>query len=98
MNPPKSIYVLGHKFKMSYPKRISANTMGETVTHERTIKVDSTLKPEMFRSTYLHELIHAILGISGMADAINDAQLEEGIVIALEHGLMQHVTVTALED
>ena len=64
---------------------------GDTLIAKRRIRV--AIEPheteEQLESTLLHETIHGILGVSGLAEILEgaDENLEEALVVALEHGL-----------
>lgn len=81
---PTSVTVLGKDFDISYTMDIDTNTYGETNVLERTIKINSNKDKK--ESTLLHEIIHAVLGVSGYSERMSE-QEEEALVVLLENGL-----------
>jgi hypothetical protein len=92
---PEFVIILGCKFSVS-DVVLSDNTYGETDGTERTIKVDlhKHTSQEQVTSTLFHEMIHAVLHVSGQSELLRGKQ-EEALVVALEHGLMPNITLTA---
>jgi phage tail tube protein FII len=81
--------VCGKVFKITHPKAVDkADSYGETVGAERTIKIKAGLEDEMYEDTLLHELLHAILYTTGHAELLEEAQ-EEALVVCLENGISQ---------
>jgi len=87
---PRKVDILGVQFSViqSTKKMPDATDHGETVVVERRIYLNPTVNktPDDMASTFLHEVIHAILGVSGQDSLIKEDH-EEGLVTALEHGL-----------
>ena len=79
------IPVLGHTFTIEESTTLSEGVYGETLGHERKIHIRAGLSDEDRHSTIIHEIIHAVFHITGWTDKL-DAE-EEGLVMALEHGL-----------
>lgn len=95
MTKPKRVVVLGQEFKVIYVSNFAH--YGETCTETFQIKINSRLKEKQLEATLLHEVIHAILFISGWSFTLDpedgpDKRNEEGLVRALEHGLKDLVT------
>lgn len=82
---PLEITVLGHVFTVEESTTLSDGTYGETHGHERKIYLKAGLSDEERESTLLHEVIHAVFHITGWTDKLESE--EEGLVMALEHGL-----------
>lgn len=64
---------------------------GETSIDDLTIYIRDDLPPTLWNETLFHEMLHAILGISGMATRLGE-QLEEEIVSAIAPMLTQATT------
>lgn len=62
---------------------------GEFFLYARTIKIKKEMPDDMKWETLFHELIHAAIGLSGISDTLESwgDSIEEGIVVAIEHGL-----------
>lgn len=86
----RKVDILGVPFTVirSTKKMPDEKDHGETVVLDRRIYLNPTVNktPDEMASTLLHEVIHAILGISGQDQLFKEDQ-EEGVVTALEHGL-----------
>lgn len=61
-----------------------ADDFGQTHISTKTIDLDGGQSDSELESTLFHEACHAALAMSGISDVINNIQLEEGIVTALE--------------
>lgn len=70
---------------------------GEFFIAARVIKIKKEQPEEMKWETLLHEVIHAVLGLSGISDTLDSwgDSIEEGIVVALENGLHDHISFKA---
>jgi ssRNA-specific RNase YbeY (16S rRNA maturation enzyme) len=85
---PSRVSVLGYEMKIVYapigqqPEALDGNMTFD----DRTITIDTKLVGKQLEDTLLHEIIHAILHISGLAFLLDDKS-EEAVVRALEHGL-----------
>lgn len=88
MNRPESVNILGQVFRIKYVKRLKGG-LGETRNDKRVILIKECSEAEM-EATLFHEIIHAVLFISGLSFVIDPDQegAEEAVVRALEHGLM----------
>jgi hypothetical protein len=86
----KSIPILGVPFTAKELVKVDEKDehVGETDGVERTIKVKKSLTNTIKNDTMVHEICHAILYVSGQTEGLTEEQ-EEGIVLALEHGLTQ---------
>ncbi len=85
MDKLTKLNIMGTEFSISYGK-LPNNELGETIGVERKIRISNKLSGEQLKSTIIHELLHAILYITGQSERL-DHDFEEAIVIALEHGL-----------
>lgn len=61
---------------------------GTCEPHLRTITLDSSLKPHVLAETFYHELVHAILAQSGVAEILDEKQ-EEAVAQAVGAGMAQ---------
>ena len=88
----EEINILGDIFKIEYPAKIKGdegeNTYGETYGVKRLIRISTQQNKtdDMMERTLLHEVIHAILHISGHSELLEDKE-EESLVVLLENGL-----------
>lgn len=88
---PEEVEILGHLFRIEYVydlKDDGDTLFGDTDVDEKIIKICTKrcITSAQLESTLMHEAIHAVLGVSGMAQLLKGDQ-EEALVIALEHGL-----------
>ncbi len=92
--PIDKVVILGVPFEIRYEERKAAKggDLGEVDSDDRIIRVDSSQAKDDLEATTLHEVLHAILHISGMVHLLPNGKLEEGIVRALEAGLRPLVT------
>jgi len=85
--PPRVINVLGHKIKVRIRKHLVCEEgdrlLGAFVYDTKTIFLERGCD---WRTVLLHEVIHAILKLSGTSAGLSHDK-EESIVEALEHGL-----------
>lgn len=88
---PKTIQILGTEFRIEYTTKLPKDDYGDTVGNDRVIRVKSRLRGEIAKSTLIHEILHAIFHVSGQSEILakhdESGQLEEALVVALEHGL-----------
>ena len=89
MEKPTWINIMGIPFEIKYPKKMSKDVLGETRGTSREILIKPELQGEVFEATLLHEIVHAVLYVSGIAELFETEKEEEAIVVALEHGLSQ---------
>lgn len=88
----KSIPILGRRYSLHYHENIKTsdgeNIFGDTDKNKKCIRIDlKHCKAESdLKDTVLHECIHAILAQSGIDNLLTD-EVEEAIVVAIEHGL-----------
>ena len=87
---PTSVVVFGYKFKIKY--LTLADNHGETNLDTKEIYIDSKVVGDNLKNTILHEVIHAILLISGQSFHLAH-EYEEALVRTLEHGLAPLVTM-----
>jgi len=83
---PTEISVLGKKFTIEYTNDMNKDEYGETDLELKKIKLNSNRPKHTWRATLLHEVIHAILGVTGQSNKMTDDE-EEGLVVSLENGL-----------
>ncbi len=89
---PRSLKILGHRVKIAFVSELNANDedlLGEFTINPYLIKV---VDNAMWEQTLLHEVVHAILRISGCAELIDPA-VDEAITQAVESGLGQLYTL-----
>lgn len=89
---PKSVQILGVKYKVQLKKDLvdeGVDCDGLCSSSTRTIFIESGLEPKFKFDVLIHEMLHAILYESGYSDVLEASgfNLEEGIVLSLEHGL-----------
>lgn len=88
----KTIPIMGQKYNVEYYASIRTEdkeeVYGDTDKGKKRIRIDlnNNKKPTDLRSTLLHECLHAILAQSGIDNLLTD-EVEETIVVAIEHGL-----------
>jgi len=82
---PTSLTVLGQRLAIEYVKAPLDldETQGFYDPSRRLIRV---LDEEGWEATLFHELVHAVLSITGHTETLGE-KAEEAIVRALEHGL-----------
>ena len=89
----KSVDVLGEKFVVRACK-LPKNLQGDCDIGKREIRIKESLSPKLQYQTLWHEMIHAALGISGVAEMLataeGDCRMEEAVVVALEHALFPY--------
>ncbi len=78
------IYVLGEEYRIVFDDTIVEH--GDCNPEKKIIKINPD--SEDVQSTIFHEILHAILYQSGQHYNLGD-ETAEGVVRALEHGLMQ---------
>jgi hypothetical protein len=92
---PEVEEINGIPFTINYQKKVKDDAGNECCgltdgpAHWMKISTDECPSPSMVESTLLHEIIHSILYVSGQSAIIDDEKVEEGIVTALENGLIQ---------
>ena len=90
---PSAILVFGQVVNIEF-SRIHGN-YGLCDAEERMLTLDTTQTKEQAYDTLVHEIIHAVLGISGMAELFTDEQ-NEALTVALTTGLAKAVDVDKL--
>jgi len=90
---PTKVSILGVPFTIEYRTDLKCDgedVMGLTTGSERKISicVSKNDSPEKIESVLAHEIMHAILYVTGHSETI-DEKVEEAVVLALEHGLTQ---------
>lgn len=86
---PTHIMILGKKIRTRKPKKLvdeSGQELFGLFDHDKMIIYVSKSKDHNIHSTFLHEILHAILFISGHNETLEHEQ-EEAIIRAIEHGL-----------
>jgi ssRNA-specific RNase YbeY (16S rRNA maturation enzyme) len=92
---PTSVNVMGVPFEIKWdhvfpaPAADEDPTMGEMDGTSRTIMIAPHHKSGELASTLMHELIHAVLHVSGQDDHLerHSKELEETIVRVIENGM-----------
>jgi hypothetical protein len=85
--PPRSITIFGHKIKVRIVPYLEDNgdeLYGAWSYDSKTIYLQKGCD---WRSVLLHEVIHAILSLSGAGEGLTMVR-EEALCIALEHALL----------
>lgn len=84
--PPRVVMILGHKIKVrikAYLCDEGQELYGAFCYDTKTIFL---MKGCDWRSVLLHEMIHAVLALSGSGEGISQAK-EESIAVSIEHAL-----------
>lgn len=68
--------------------RLCEDSEGECHFETREILISNRLDGPQRDSVLIHEVIHAILCVSGMSEILGD-RLEEAVITAIENGLHQ---------
>jgi hypothetical protein len=93
---PTHIIILGKKIKIKKPRKL-VDELGQELfglfDHDKMVIHVSQSKDHNKYSTFLHEILHAILFISGHNETLEHEQ-EEAIIRAIEHGLFPILEVT----
>ena len=86
--------ILGKMVKINYSVDMDKDDCGEFDDSTMTISINLNRhdNEDLLKSTLLHEIIHAILFITGQNELL-DSKQEEGLVRAIEHGLADIVTI-----
>lgn len=92
---PKKIMVLGTPFQVEV-KKVNSDIFGETDGLKKLISVSSSLTGEEQWQVFLHEWVHAVLNVNGVANVIDDA-VEEIIAQSMEHALMELINQIFVE-
>lgn len=89
---PRRIKVCGVWFSIQYVEGL-VDEKGEAMSGDcapttRKIRICTAQNdtPELIEATLLHEVLHAILFVTGQSQHLKSDR-EEGLVLALEHGL-----------
>ncbi len=88
----RTIPIMGQKYSIEYHANIKTDdkdeVYGDTDKGRKRIRIDLANNRGLadLKSTLLHECLHAILAQSGIDNMLTD-EVEEAIVVALEHGL-----------
>ena len=89
MGIPEQVTIMGIPFTIKIVSKLA--NLGECDGPARIIKLKKGQKPHELESTLLHEIIHAILYVTGHSARIEgdeESGDEEALVLALEHGLL----------
>jgi Zn-dependent peptidase ImmA (M78 family) len=81
---PKSLLISGHKFIVECSEL--EEMYGDCDVQQRKIRINSSKSSEKQWETLFHEVIHAILGISGHSELLKEDG-EEALTRLLEHQL-----------
>ena len=91
---PSTIEIMGTIFTVRYLQVLKdedgTNLSGDMNGNDRLIRINLSQHShdEILERTLLHEIIHAVLHMSGQSEILKDST-EEAIVVALENGLSQ---------
>ena len=77
--------VLGLPFRVEVTK-VNEGVVGETLGLYRRIQIDQDLDTRRCWTTLLHEWVHAVLYVNGVANVLPD-EVEEIIAQTMEHAL-----------
>ena len=79
--------ILGVPFLVEWAD-LASNTLGDCDCFVQRIRLSTRLleDKEKARQVLRHEIVHAIMGVSGWGKALDDEQ-EEGLVTMFEYGL-----------
>lgn len=93
---PRTVNVLGQKFRIKYlhPDDMD-DCHGQMLLNSREIIIDNTLPLDEMKRTLIHEVTHAILGISGVSEKL-DPRVEEAICVAMESAVFSYRVVNRL--
>ena len=85
------VRVFGRELKVKIVDSLEDGDFGQYIESEQTIKIaKKCFKRKGFaKAVLVHEMVHAILGIGGLAQILSDTQ-EEAICVALEE-LAYHI-------
>lgn len=87
---PEIVPVLGEKIKIELVDKLvidNEELLGNFDSNTYTIQLENMTDEDKRDTTLLHETLHAVLEISGMATVINNKDFEEGLVEVLERVL-----------
>ncbi|MBA2680996.1 MAG: hypothetical protein H0U76_21695 [Ktedonobacteraceae bacterium] len=89
---PRSVKVLGVKFRVKYVDGL-VNSKADALYGDcdgpgHTIRICTKLNktPQACEATLMHEVIHAILYLTGQSELLSEDR-EEALVLSLENGL-----------
>lgn len=84
---PEYVHPLGVQYRAQLVDVVDdEGSSGETIGELRLIKIAESQDTRRRWTTLLHEYMHAVLDVNGVASVLSD-ELEEIIVQSLEHGL-----------
>lgn len=87
---PKTLRILGQKVRVTYHLELPDGDLGGFDEQTMTISV---VEDDNWKSHLLHELLHAVIFVSGISEMLSQ-DLEESLVRALEHGLRPFMEIT----
>lgn len=82
---PLEIRVLGVPFRVEVTK-VNEGVAGETLGFYRRIQLDQDMDSRRLWTTLLHEWVHAVLYVNGVANVLPD-EVEEIVAQSMEHAL-----------
>lgn len=82
---PTEIQVLGVPFRIEVTK-VNEGVAGETLGFYRRIQLDQDMDSRRLWTTLLHEWVHAVLYVNGVANVLPD-EVEEIVAQSMEHAL-----------
>ncbi len=86
--PPRSVMVCGHKIKVKTVAKLVDGSQDLFGAYNGETKTIYLLKHPDWKSTLLHEILHATLHITGAGEGLTLTK-EETIVVAIENSLRQ---------
>tara|TARA_Y100001973_G_C5154006_1_gene309709 strand:+ start:794 stop:1111 length:318 start_codon:yes stop_codon:yes gene_type:complete len=79
---PTEVMIGGHKFSIEYKQM---DDFGVLHFERRTISIRKNLSEEDTLDTILHEVVHACFALSGIGYLLDNDNLEEALVRAVEN-------------
>lgn len=89
---PSSVVLAGVAFDVQFTEL--PESFGECHGGRRLIKIDSTADVETQARTLLHEMIEAVLYVTGQSEVLEDSN-REGVVLAFEHAFWPYFALPA---
>jgi hypothetical protein len=86
MRLPTSLRIMGVDFSIQYLDALPDDELGEMDGPGRVIKINKRQPREDQESTLLHEVLHAVLYLTGQSELLKHKR-EESLVLAIEAGL-----------
>lgn len=90
MQLPKTVDILGQTYLVKSSINLydgKRKVDGLCMPGSKIIQIEVDLDKDQKSATFLHECLHALLYESGYEAIIGNEKTEEGLVLALEHGI-----------